>query len=437
MVKSMVSGNILKSGVSEERFNLIGISGQNTSYSITKETIEDAARQLKGIVKRTPMVESFWLNSKIKGQVYLKLENIQVTGSFKPRGAYIKLNSLTPDERSKGVIAMSASNHAQGVAYNAQKMGIPATIVMPENTPISKVESTRHYGASVILHGNTIIESRDFAMQLIKKHGYTMVHPFDDPCIIAGQGTIGLEMLADVPDLDVLIVPVGGGGLAAGICIAAKAINPKIQIIGVQSAACQSMAEILFPNTVVQTCLRSDQTIADGIAVKYPGTLNLSILKDHLDDFLIVEEHFIETAIERLVVHNKIVVEGAGAIGVAAILSTPGIFQGRKVGTIIGGGNIDSRVLSNLLLRGMVQNGKLVRFKIQIDDAPGILGHLTQIIGKAGGNIFEISHQRLFNNIATKTAYLDAVVETRNCEHAITICQSLMSGGFQTEIMEE
>jgi threonine dehydratase len=413
------------------------ITSKNVLEFVTRERIEAAADALDGISCHTPMVEAPWLSESINGKVYLKLENMQVSGSFKVRGAYIKLNSLSEEEKKRGVITMSAGNHAQGVACYAQKLGISATIIMPEDTPIAKVEKTRNYGASVILHGTSLVECRDFAMQLIKKHHYTMIHPFDDPYVITGQGTVGLEMLKDVPDLDVLLVPIGGGGLAAGICVAAKAIKPNIHIVGIQSAYCPAVAQLLFPNTLPANSSAPIQTIAEGIAVKFPGELNLAILREHLDDILIVDEQYFEEAIENLVVQSKIVSEGAGAAGVAALIYAPQLFKEKNVGVVVCGGNIDSRLLSNILLKGMVQHGRLVRFKIEISDTPGILGKLTQIIGKTGGNIFEISHQRVFDHVGIKMAFVHAVVETRNAMHADEISRALVAGGFPAHIIEE
>lgn len=410
------------------------ITKNNILEHLTIKEIQKSSVALRGIVRKTPMIEASWLSDVIQGKAYLKLENMQITGSFKTRGSYIKLSSLTDEEKARGVITMSAGNHAQGVAYHAQKMGISAVVVMPEDTSIAKVEKTRHYGASVILHGTNMTECRDFVMQLIKKHHYVMVHPFDDPQVICGQGTVALEMLEDVPDLDALLIPIGGGGLAAGMCIAAKAINPKIHIIGVQSAFCPSVARLLFPNTISNH--QSKHTIAEGIAIKFPGELNLAILREHLDDFLVVDESYIEEAIEALMMQSKTVSEGAGAAAVAALLYGHQLFKGKKVGAIVCGGNVDPRVLSNILLKGMVQHGKLVRFKIEINDAPGILGRLTQIIGKVGGNIFEISHQRVFEHVAVKMAFIHAVIETRDATHAEEIRKALVAGGFEAQIIE-
>lgn len=407
-----------------------------TAEDISLQQIQEAAETLKGITIRTPTISAPWLNILTKGEVFLKLENLQITGSFKLRGSYIRLSKLTEEERSRGIITMSAGNHALGIAYHAQRMGIPATIVMPKNTAIAKVERTRGFGVAVILQGENMTESRDFTMQLMKKHNYTLIHPFNDLDVIAGQGTVALEMLEDVPDLDVLIVPIGGGGLAAGMAIAAKAIKPDIQVIGVQSAFCPVVAQALFPNSVPSLPTKMPQTIAEGIAIRFSGDLTMAILEKHLDDMFVAEEQQIEDAIEALILQNKIVAEGAGAVGLAVVLANPEIFEKKKVGIVISGGNIDSRILSSLLLRGLVHSGKLIRFKIESNDTPGILGDISKIIGKAGGNIFEISHQRLFNHIAVKMAYVDAVVETRSSSHAIDICNALVAGGFPAVISE-
>lgn len=411
-------------------------SRSKAAEDIDLQQIKEAAEILKGITIRTPTISAPWLNTLTKGEVFLKLENLQITGSFKLRGSYIRLSKLTQEERSRGIITMSAGNHALGIAYHAQRMGIPATIVMPKNTAIAKVERTRGFGVAVILQGENMTESRDFTLQLMKKHKYTLIHPFNDIDVIAGQGTVALEMLEDVPELDVLIVPIGGGGLAAGTVIAAKAIKSDIQVVGVQSAFCPVVAQALFPNSVPALSTKIHQTIAEGISIRFSGDLTMAILEKHLDDILVVDEQQIEDAIEALILQNKIVAEGAGAVGLAMVLANPEAFEKKKVGIVISGGNIDSRILSSLLLRGLVHSGKLIRFKIESNDTPGILGDISKIIGKVGGNIFEISHQRLFNHIAVKMAYVDAVVETRSNSHALDICNALVSGGFPTVISE-
>jgi threonine dehydratase len=417
------------------------------SEHITLNHIQQAAKDLEDVILRTPTIPAPWLVDQFedkhksyegngrKTDVFLKLENLQLMSSFKVRGAYIKLLQLTPEQKNIGVIAMSAGNHAQGVGYHARAMGIPTTIVMPKNTPFAKIESTEKLGCTIIIEGHGLQEATEFATQLAHKQGLTLIHPYDDPAIITGQGTVALEMLADVPDLEVLIIPIGGGGLAAGMAIAAKALNPKIEIIGVQTAYCPSMAQVLYTerNFITQTLYGSP--LAEGIAVKSPGILTREILRSHLSDILIVSEEQIECAIEDMLIHGKLIVEGAGAAAVAALLDFPRQFMGRKVGIVICGGNIDARILSSLLLRGLVRHGKLVRLKIDINDAPGVLGQISQIIGQVGGNIFEVSHQRLFNHITVKMAEIDVVVETHDEAHAQTIIATLISNGFPTELV--
>lgn len=414
---------------------------------ITLSHIQQAAKALENVTLRTPTLRSPWLMEEVEARLgghgdaqgttdVLKLENLQLLSSFKARGAYIKLSQLSKDERRKGVVAMSAGNHAQGVAYHAHALGIPATIIMPKNTPFAKIDSTQKLGCTLIIEGQNLNEATEFANQLAKREGLTLIHPYDDPAIIAGQGTVALEMLADVPDLDVLIIPIGGGGLASGMAIAAKALNPKIEIIGVQTAYCPAMAQVLYPdrNFVTQTLYSAP--LAEGIAVRTPGVLTAEILREHLSDILIVSEEQIESAIEDLMIHGKLTVEGAGAAGVAALLDFPRQFVGRKVGIVICGGNIDSRILSSLLLRGLVRHGKLVRLKVDINDAPGVLGEISQVIGQAGGNIFEVSHQRLFNHITVKMAEVDVVVETHDESHAQLIIAALKANGFPTQLVD-
>jgi threonine dehydratase len=368
--------------------------------------------------------------------VCLKLESLQVTNSFKPRGTYIKLKSLREDEKKRGIITVSMGNHAQGVAYHAKKMSMSATIIMPEHTPFTKIEHTKTLGASVILQGETMEECRDFAMQLVKKHGNTFIHTFDDPYLIAGHGTVALEMLEDYADLDVIIVPIGGGGLSSGICIAAKAINSNIQILGVQTQYCSPIAKTLFPNTSMDPSLPVLKTLAESIAIKAPGAMNMEIIGRYLDDMLIVSEDDIARAIELLALEGRMVVEGGGACGVAAFLFDPNIFNNRKVGIVVSGGNIDAKVFANLIIEGSLQSGHLVKYRIELEDSAGILGNLSQIITKQGGSIFEISHQRIFNENAIKMAYAYALVETKSKQHAIEIQNALMNNGFPTYIIE-
>lgn len=403
---------------------------------ITLANIREAAAALEKVILRTPTLAAPWLTEQAGAAVFLKLENLQVMSSFKVRGAFIKLSRLSKEQQRKGVVAASAGNHAQGVAYHARAMGIAATIVMPKTAPYAKIESTQSLGAKVILEGHTLIEAMAYALQLADRDDLILIHPYDDPAVIAGQGTVALEMLADVPNLDILVIPIGGGGLASGMAIAAKGINPAIDIIGVQSASYPAMAEILYPERNFSSQSLASSPLAEGIAVKSPGILTRQILKKHLSDIILVTEEQIEAAIEDMLIHGKLTVEGAGATGVAALMAAPGVFAGRKVGIVICGGNIDARILSSLLLRGLVRHGKLVQLKIDINDAPGVLGQISKIIGDAGGNIFEVSHQRLFNHITVKMAELDAVVETRDEAHAGTIITALQVNGFPTQLVE-
>lgn len=399
--------------------------------TVTLHDIEQAAALLAGKLVRTPLVPAVGLNEELELDLHLKLENLQRAGSFKSRGAYVKMSRLPESATANGVIAMSAGNHAQGVAYVARELKIPATIVMPENTPFMKVERTRRYGARVVLKGETLSESATFARELADAEKLTFVHPYDDPDIIAGQGTLALEILADNPDLDVLVVPIGGGGLIAGIATAAKALKPGIEIIGVEAAQYPSMYQALHN----QTPTSGGQTLAEGIAVKTPGALPLEIVRQHVDDILMVEESAIERAVQLLVEIQKIVAEGAGAAGIAALLAHPERFRGRRVGVVICGGNIDTRMLSSVLLRGLARDGKLVRIRSEISDSPGVLAKIAGLIGDSGGNIVEIYHQRLFYNVPVKLAELDAVIETRTPDHVREIVERLNRAGYPTRLL--
>jgi len=397
--------------------------------TVTMEDIRTAAEMLDGQVVRTPAVKAGRLAEMLgAAELVLKLENLQYTGSFKDRGALNKLLSLGPEEARRGVIAMSAGNHAQGVAYHARRLGIPATIVMPKGTPFTKVERTRSFGARVILEGDTIDASADFARRLAAQESLTFVHPYDDPKIIAGQGTIGLELIADAPELDMIVVPIGGGGILSGIAIAAKAVKPSIEMIGVEALLCPSMHHAihgLTPNF-------AGQTLAEGIAVKTPGKLTREIIERLVPEILLVEEDAIERAVQMLIEIQKLVAEGAGAAGIAAILANPERFRGKRVGVIICGGNIDSRVLAQVLMRGLVRDGRVITLRVEIADQPGVLARLAGTIGEVGGNIIEIYHQRMFFDLPVKRADVDAVIETRNAEHAREIITALEAAGFPT-----
>jgi threonine dehydratase len=394
--------------------------------------IRDAAGAIAGQVKRTPSVDAPRLAELIGAErVVLKLESQQYTGSFKDRGALFKLLSLTPEERTSGVVAMSAGNHAQGVAYHARRLGIPATIVMPVGTPFTKVERTRHLGARVLVEGDGFDTAGAFARELAAKEGLVFVHPYDDDKIIAGQGTIGLEMLADDPSLDCLVVPIGGGGLIAGIATAAKGLKPGIELLGVEAKLYPSMYNAVRGLEPAA----GGSTLAEGIAVKRPGERTKPIVESLVSEILLVGEDTLERAVMQLIEVETLVAEGAGAAGVAAMLAYRERFAGKRVGTVICGGNIDARMLAHILMRGLVRDGRMVRLRIEITDQPGALARLAGVIGKAGGNIIEIYHQRMFHDVPVKKADIDAVVETRNAEHVREIVQGLNAIGFPTRLL--
>jgi threonine dehydratase len=393
--------------------------------------VRAAATRIAGAVLRTPTVAAPALNAALRLDVTLKLETVQRTGSFKERGALNKLLQLTPREAKAGVIATSAGNHAQGLAYHAQRLGIPATIVMPEATPFVKVERTTAFGARVLLEGADLSASERAAAARARREGLSIVHPYDDDAVIAGQGTIALELLKDAPDLDVLVVPIGGGGLIGGIALAAKALKPGIQVIGVEAAAYPSMRAALRGRTP----RFGSATLAEGIAVKRPGKRTLPLVKRLVDDILLVPEERLEQAIQLLVDHENLVVEGAGAAGVAALLDQPGRFRGRRVGTVLCGANIDRRLLSSILMRGLARDGRLIRLRAQIGDSPGMLAKLTRVIGDAGGNIVEITHQRLFLDVPVKSAEVDVIVETRGRAHIAQIRKALAAAMIAVELL--
>lgn len=401
--------------------------------TVTIEDIRQAARAIAGHAVRTPAVDAPRLAETAGcARLALKLESQQYTGSFKDRGAYNKLRSLAPAEAKAGVIAMSAGNHAQGVAYHAQRLGIPATIVMPKGTPFTKVERTSAFGARVMLEGEGIDQAAAFAREVAKRDGLIFVHPFDDPLIVAGQGTIGLELIEDWPDLDCVVVPIGGGGLIGGIATAVKALKPSIEVIGVEAALYPSMHEAVRGSGKP---VSGGVTIAEGIAIKSPGLLTKAIVEKLVSDILLVDEYAIERAIQVLVETQKLVVEGAGAAGLAAILADPERFKGRKVATVICGGNIDVRLLAQVLMRGLVRDGRVITLRIEITDQPGTLARVAGLIGACGGNIIEIHHQRLFYDLPAKRADVDAVIETRNAEHGREIVAKLAEGGFPCRLL--
>jgi len=398
---------------------------------VTIDHVRRAEAAIGGAIAKTPLVPAAALSEMAGCEIWLKLETQHPTGSFKERGALNKLLALNRDQRGAGVVAMSAGNHAQGVAYHARRIGIPATIVMPEGTPFTKIDRTETLGATVILKGDSLVAARQAADILARERGLVLVHPYDDPEVIAGQGTIGLEMLNERPDLDTLIVPIGGGGLISGVAVAAKATKPAIEVLGVQSALYPAMRQVLAGRT--PDIATATATLAEGIAVKEPGLLTRRIVAALVGDILLAEESDIERAIEHLVDREKLVAEGAGAAGVAALLANPGRFRGRQVGIVITGGNIDARLLASVLMRGLVREGCLVRLRSELPDIPGALSRVSGVVGSHGGNIVEVHHQRLFQDSSVKRAELDLVIETQNRRHAAAIVAALIDAGFPTQ----
>jgi threonine dehydratase len=394
---------------------------------ISNADIEAAARQLRGQILRTPMLPAPKLSQKTGANVFVKYENLQVTNSFKDRGAFVKLRALTPEQRAHGVIAMSAGNHAQAVAYHAQRLGIAATIVMPVTTPFVKVDATRSYGAEVVLDGETVADAQARAEALIAERGLVLVHPYDDPFIIAGQGTIAIEMLEDVPDLEALVVPIGGGGLVAGVAIAARARRPEVEIVGVESALYPSMRNALRGEDRVV----GGATLAEGIAVKNVGKLALPVVRALVSDILLVDEAHIERAVDGYLTLQKTMAEGAGAAGLAALLAYPERFAGKKVGLILCGGNIDPRIVASIMVRELERGDRIVSFRLTIPDRPGTLGPIAMLLGKLNANILEVDHRRLFLDVPAKGAKLDVTVETRDRAHAEEIYTALAAGGYQ------
>ena len=396
------------------------------SLPVSAADIEGAAAAIEGAVERTPARVSRTLSALSGAEIFLKFENLQFTASFKERGALNKLLSLDAGARRRGVIAMSAGNHAQGVAYHAQRLGIPAIIVMPEGTSFTKVKHTSDFGAEVVTAGANLSEAFAIARKRADEHGLTLVHPYDDPFVIAGQGTVAREFLADVPALDVLVVPVGGGGLISGMAIAARAAKPGIEVVGVQTRRYPSMFNAIRDEQLPV----SGQSIADGIAVKDPGVLTRQIVSALVDDLVLVEEAQIEAALARLLEIEKTLVEGAGAVGLAAVLAEAPRFAGRRVGLVLSGGNIDMRLLSNVILRELAREGRILSLVIPIEDRPGLLARIATLVGEAGGNILEVSHNRLLTGVSAKSADLGMVVEARDAQHAQEIKACLGAAGY-------
>ena len=397
------------------------------SLAVTPAGVIAAAATIRGSVIVTECNQSRTLSEVSGCNLWLKFENLQFTSSFKERGALNRLVALSPDERRRGVIAMSAGNHAQGVAYHAHRLGIPASIVMPIGTPMVKIENTRRHGAETIISGKTLEEAGEFAREYGKAHDLTMMHPYDDPLIIAGQGTIALEMLDAAPQLDTLVVPIGGGGLISGMAIAAKSRKPEIRIIGVQAELYPSMYNAIYDKHLA---MRGD-TLAEGIAVKTPGRITTDIVRHLVDDIILVTEDQIERALAMLISIEKTVVEGAGAAGLAAVLSAADRFAGRNVGLVLSGGNIDTRLIASVLTRELAREGRLTQLAIDIVDRPGQLAAVSALLADAGANIIEVSHQRTFSDLPAKGTLLELVIETRDRTHLNEVMKRLGEAGYR------
>jgi threonine dehydratase len=395
--------------------------------SVRLEDVRSAAALIEGAVVRTPCDRSLVLSQELGADIWLKFENLQMTASYKERGALTRLSALSPEERRRGVIAMSAGNHAQGVAYHAGRLGIPATIVMPEGTPAVKAENTKRWGAHVILQGASLEDAAVFAHAYGAERGLVFVHPFNDPLIVAGQGTVAIEMLDAAPDLEVLIVPVGGGGLVAGMAAAAKALKPGIEVIGVEAALYPSMY-----NKIKGTHLpmRGD-TIAEGIAVVEPGAIPAALIADLVDDIVLVNETDLERATFALLMIEKTVVEGAGAAGLAAVMADRQRWKGRKLGLVLTGGNIDPRLLASVLTRELAREGRLSRITIDSPDRPGELSRVSAALGQAGANIVEVYHQRVFTDLPARGTELNLVIETRDRSHLEGVLARLEASGYR------
>ena len=393
--------------------------------------IQTAATRLAGQVLDTPCVESKTLGQIVGARIFLKFENLQFTASFKERGALNKLAALVASGQPiKGVIAASAGNHAQGVAHHAQRLGLRAVIVMPQHTPTVKVERTRGFGAEVVLFGESFDEARERAMRLAAEQGLTFVHPFDDALVIAGQGTIGIEMLRVQPEIDTLVIAVGGGGLVSGIATAVRELKPGVQIVGVQASRFPAMVNAVKGTSHPQGV----STIAEGIAVGQPGQITRAMVKDLVDDLVLVDEGDIEQAIVMLLEIEKTLVEGAGAAGLAALLKEPARYAGKNVGLVLCGGNIDPMLLAAILERGMVRAGRLVRIRVGARDTPGVLARITAIVAEAGANIDEVHHQRAFSSLSAQNVEVELVLQTRNREHVSAVVAALKAQGFEAGV---
>jgi threonine dehydratase len=405
-------------------------AGTRSALPVTYDDVAAAAARIAGAIERTPSAHSRTLSQVLGCTVVAKFENLQFVASFKERGALNKLLQLAEGERAKGVVAMSAGNHAQALAYHATRLGIDATIVMPTTTPFVKVQRTRELGATVVLRGDGLDEAEAEACRLADDEGRTYVHPFDDPAVIAGQGTCALEMLADHPDLDALVVPVGGGGLLAGMAVAARHLSPGIELVGVQTERYPSMVARLAGTERPG----GGATIAEGIAVPRAGRLTSQIVEALVDDVVTVSEDHIEEGINLLLEIEKVLTEGAGAAGIAALVEHRERFAGKEVGVVLSGGNVDPRLLASVIMRGLIRNGRLSRLHVEVPDVPGSMGELTTILGVEGANIVEILHQRLFVDLSARSAEIEVTIETLDHHHVDRVIASLEKAGYAVRV---
>ena len=408
------------------------MSGEPRTMSppVTYQDVTAAAERIAGSVERTPSTHSRTLSQVLGCTVVVKFENLQFVAAFKERGALNRLLLLGDDERARGVVAMSAGNHAQAVAYHATRLGISATIVMPRGTPFVKVQRTQELGATVVLAGDDLAGAEAEAMRLAEAEGRVYVHPYDDPAVIAGQGTVALEMMADDPDLEVLVVPVGGGGLLAGMAVAARHLSPGIELVGVETERYASMAARM--SGAEPRC--GGPTIAEGIAVGRPGRITGEICTSLVDDVVTVSEEHVEEAMNLLLEIEKVVTEGAGAAGVAALVAHPDRFAGRKVGVVLTGGNVDPRLLASVIMRGLIRQGRLTRLHIEVPDVPGSMGDLTTVLGEVGANIVEILHQRMFVDLSARSAEIEVTVETLDLDHVERVVAALEKAGYAVKV---
>jgi len=407
-------------------------AGAPTTGDIGLADIRQAAATIAGHVVRTPCHQSATLSEIVDVELYLKFENLQFTASFKERGALNKLVSLSAEQKSAGVVAMSAGNHAQAVAYHGRRLNIPVTIVMPMNTPFIKVKNTRSHDAEVILHGDSLAEAAAFAHETARSQGATFIHPFDDPLIIAGQGTVALEMIDDAPDLDCLVVPVGGGGLISGMAIAAKSLQPDVEVIGVEAGLYPSLKSAL--DSRERPC--GGDTLAEGIAVTEIGRFTLPLVREYVDDILLVEEDGLEHAVSLLLNIEKTLVEGAGAAGLAAVAANLDRFRGKHVGIVLSGGNIDARLLSSILMRELVREGRITRLRVSISDVPGQMARISEVVSRLRGNFIDIQHHRIFTMLPAKDTFVDMILETRDRQHLDAILAELREADYTVRVLD-